>query len=989
MILFLNSLFLIEKMVLKNKNIFHIFCSAILIFTTLFSISDKVSAFILPSFTTKVIVNSIGGDAEFNYNLSSPVNNPQRFGILTQNGSNSYSTGTTLFSYSSSTIYLTQSSPAGWQLSRAICTSTNAQVLTNPYENGVEITVYPNNNVSCTFDNIFDNTPPVITVLGDNPLKITASTTGTYIDPGATSTDNVDGDITSNILTSNDIDITKAGTYSVVYTILDKTGNIASSTRVVEVIAPKKTPVLIIPGILSSYLNRASDNTEVWVNLANAFSSMNDNYLDELILNQNGQPDTFSIIPMDIFRKIEINIPLIYFHKIDFFDGLINELKDKGYIENENLFIFPYDWRLDIRDDMSSLKNKMDEVLKKTDSSRVDIIAHSMGGLLAKEYIKNINKGEVGKFIDIATPHLGAPDAFKNLMYGGNLGIKFGMLGLNPDEIKKISQNMPSIYQLLPSPGYFSDILSDYSYYVDDLIDYDNNSVKGRLNYIQSNEFLKNSGRNSYVLDNSVNIHDDLDSMNPADYGVETYNIVGCKIPTIGKIFTLGNEKGKDPEYEVAYISGDGTVPMRSAENIPSIIQYYITDEEHSTIPSNSSVKKLLSLLLSSNESNFDLNTYQNISTTSENCKLPNGTYLSLHSPVDVNIYDQSGNHTGPIENGDIEYSIPNIAYDIFENNKFIFLPDNQDYQIKLNASDIGSFSSHIKRIVDGSVVSTEYFNDIPLASTNTKAEIELESSASIITLDSAGDDSFKENIEPSANILGDSLQDRLSPITEIEVISPLSILSNGMVSKNATVSLISTDIDSGVLTTQYSFDGNIWQKYSDPIVVSTTSIQYFSTDNSGNIESIKISEIPTTILSVRSHKTNSEKNIILPNINQNEIGNDTISDVISASSSNVSVIINNSDSYDNLSSTSINKLSLKVYPKNELVNSKIDVFLPKIPQDNKKDQKQIRQSEVAKVNNVASVIDANVDSYIKKIYKKISNTFSGIISIVIKHLKL
>ncbi|MEI8124019.1 MAG: alpha/beta fold hydrolase, partial [bacterium] len=197
-------------------------------------------------------------------------------------------------------------------------------------------------------------------------------------------------------------------------------GNVLYSPWLTSDPNKKKNPVIIIPGIMSSYLNRNSyDHVEVWLNLAKALIPGDDSYLDELSLDEFGEPDlTHSLVlPTDIFREIGGKV---------FFDGLINELKNNGYIENEDLFVFPYDWRLDIRDSVdnsyspliTSLKDKIDKVLLQAGAEKVDIIAHSMGGLLSKYYIEHYGQDKVDKFIDIATPHLGAPSALKALTYG-------------------------------------------------------------------------------------------------------------------------------------------------------------------------------------------------------------------------------------------------------------------------------------------------------------------------------------------------------------------------------------------------------------------------------------------------------------------------------------------------------------------------------------------------------------------------------------------
>ena len=81
-----------------------------------------------------------------------------------------------------------------------------------------------------------DTTPPVITLVGDDPVNITVGST--YTDAGATATDDVDGDITANIVTVNNVDATTIGKYTVTYNVSDAAGNAATEvTRTVNVTA--------------------------------------------------------------------------------------------------------------------------------------------------------------------------------------------------------------------------------------------------------------------------------------------------------------------------------------------------------------------------------------------------------------------------------------------------------------------------------------------------------------------------------------------------------------------------------------------------------------------------------------------------------------------------------------------------------------------------------------------------------------------------------
>lgn len=71
-----------------------------------------------------------------------------------------------------------------------------------------------------------DTTAPVITITGDNPKTILLGSA--YTDAGATASDNVDGNITANIITVNNVNPATVGTYTVTYNVSDAAHNAAT-----------------------------------------------------------------------------------------------------------------------------------------------------------------------------------------------------------------------------------------------------------------------------------------------------------------------------------------------------------------------------------------------------------------------------------------------------------------------------------------------------------------------------------------------------------------------------------------------------------------------------------------------------------------------------------------------------------------------------------------------------------------------------------------
>ena len=82
-----------------------------------------------------------------------------------------------------------------------------------------------------------DTTPPVITLKGDNPVILTVG--DTYVEPGATATDDRDGNV--SVTVSGNVDTKTPGKYTVTYRAVDAAGNDASATRTVIVKKPANT----------------------------------------------------------------------------------------------------------------------------------------------------------------------------------------------------------------------------------------------------------------------------------------------------------------------------------------------------------------------------------------------------------------------------------------------------------------------------------------------------------------------------------------------------------------------------------------------------------------------------------------------------------------------------------------------------------------------------------------------------------------------------
>ena len=128
--------------------------------------------------------------------------------------------------------------------------------------------------------NVVDTTAPVITIIGANPVDVDLG--ATYSDAGATATDVHDGDLTSTITVSSNVDTNTAGTYTVTYTVSDAAGNQATETRTVNVIDNSNNPTTHYIDIQGYAFSPSSitinvGDTIVWTNYDSASHTVTSN----------------------------------------------------------------------------------------------------------------------------------------------------------------------------------------------------------------------------------------------------------------------------------------------------------------------------------------------------------------------------------------------------------------------------------------------------------------------------------------------------------------------------------------------------------------------------------------------------------------------------------------------------------------------------------------------------------------------------------------
>jgi len=181
-----------------------------------------------------------------------------------------------------------------------------------------------------------------------------------------------------------------------------------------------KPPVIIIPGITGSQLVNPTTGKTVW------FSVKRDKD-DDLRLPMTS-PDLSknrdNLVVKDIIREIELPV----LPDVEVYKSLIEALQARGYTEAtwdapkaaDVFYVFPYDWRRDNVETAGQLIRAMAGAKRKLrkPNLKFDIIAHSMGGLVAR-YAAMYGAADLPRNgVQPVPTWAGAPHIRKLMMFG-------------------------------------------------------------------------------------------------------------------------------------------------------------------------------------------------------------------------------------------------------------------------------------------------------------------------------------------------------------------------------------------------------------------------------------------------------------------------------------------------------------------------------------------------------------------------------------------
>jgi len=351
---------------------------------------------------------------------------------------------------------------------------------------------------------------------------------------------------------------------------------------------------------------------------------------------------------------------------IKVYDGLIETLKNAGYkteSEDKNLFIFNYNWTKPVNLISEDIKTYIENVVKPNSGTKIDLVGHSLGGLVARTYVQNNQDNPIDQLLTLGSPHKGIPSIYY-LWEGGNLNkalsgwqrISAGLLV----HLKKsgFSTTMETLRSVAPG---LKDLLPTFNYLKQD-------SQEKSLNQMsQKNDWL--IGLNSSLPNHLINVANNLVGLLPNS---TTRWIIVNNRDWLETILGLWPD-GKPINEEFG--NGDQTVLAESA--ILSGAKIFNLENINHTdlVTSITGQQKIMEILNLSPSS---------ISTLSANINYEPALVFQVASPAILEIFDNEGNSVG------------------YGDGKLMIVPNAQpgEYQINLTGIATGEYNLYIGQIL-------------------------------------------------------------------------------------------------------------------------------------------------------------------------------------------------------------------------------------------------------------------------------------------------
>ena len=226
------------------------------------------------------------------------------------------------------------------------------------------------------------------------------------------------------------------------------------------------------------------------------------------------------------------------------YDLLINTLENNNLVKNTDFYVWNYDWRKPLSQIVIDF-NAYVESLNLGPEDKIDLIGHSLGGLVARLWTQD-HPQLVGRTITLGSPHYGSVKAYE-AWNGAKLGDNL--------DVATIALNV--LLQLQKRGGDTSvETLRKFSPIVFDL--------SPTFNFLKKNGAEKPAEKSQYLVDKNSTVAAITGNLSTLDgLGVQTKEWINVgERNVIDKVLGLWSE-GRPIDY--AFADGDGTVLKKSA----------------------------------------------------------------------------------------------------------------------------------------------------------------------------------------------------------------------------------------------------------------------------------------------------------------------------------------------------------------------------------------------------------------------------------------
>lgn len=616
-------------------------------------------------------------------------------------------------------------------------------------------------------------------------------------------------------------------------------------------------PLIFVPGIAGSVLSEGAQ--EIWTGPGtNILTCTVSNPFANLTLDPS--QTRHSIVASDVLRHAFPG-PVT---QTDIYQTFLSNLESGGdYRAGETLFVFPYDWRKTNTLAAEGLATKIRDVRTLFPGMSVDILAHSMGGVVTQRYVMdNHDSHHVNKIITIGTPYLGAPKALTVLETGQFISIWDKLVDVFACQkpIKTLSQWFVGTHELIPSRKYYE--LASLKPFREDGwdIDRDGNSFEtynySNLVTMLDTRFAPSTpGLNGFIFHNLVG----QDDGSVAPGNISYYHIYGQqkKDDTIGQVIAkkdclLNGHVCLAKEYLLLKpTSGDGTVPTVSAtregqnlnEPLHQLIPVVATDSSqdeavgHLKLINHDSVLQTVRSILDS--AGLPTEPLRQISSTPVQSEPAH--YLRIIGASSLAINDSAANST-QITNASAGNGVPGVTpYFLGDDAFMLVLATNTSFDVRFVSSP-GPISIEATRGSSALTTEATRYSDLLLpAGVTARLRFTPEGVVSL-AYDNDGNGSFETFVTPTTSATGAAAQDTEPPV--------VNVVENRQSQNVTLVSLNAVDSASGIKKINYSLDGITYQAYSGPFSVDpyrVRKVYAFADDNLANRSGILEFELTAT----------------------------------------------------------------------------------------------------------------------------------------------